>query len=109
MKPEDARIQVLDSFPDYKENMPLSIQQLSDVGILMFPSFWLRIQKVIYRMVRDRPVSLATEIMAQEALGANINTIFEANVINKSNTFGGLVHMPYEPIGVGSVVPMHMF
>ena len=109
MKPQEARIQVLDSFPDYKENMPLSIQQLSDVGILMFPSFWLRIQKAIYRMVRDRPVSLATEILAQDALGTDMNTIFEANIINKANTFGGFLHMPYEPIGVNSVVPMHIW
>lgn len=109
MSPEDARIQVLDSFPDYKENMPLSIQQLSDVGILMFPSFWLRIQKIIYRMVRDKPVNLATEMMIQEMVGSDINTIFEANVINKANTFGGLIHMPFEPVGVGSVVPTHTF
>lgn len=109
MKPADARIKVLDSFPDYKENMPLAIQQLSDVGILMFPSFWLRIQKIIYRMVRDKPVGLATELMVQEMLGSDINTIFEANVINKSNTFGGLLHMPFEPVGVGSVVPTHAF
>lgn len=109
MKPEDARIKVLDSFPDYKENMPLAVQQLSDVGILMFPSFWLRIQKIIYRMARDKPVGLATELMVQEMLGSDINTIFEANIINKSNTFGGLFHMPFEPVGVGSVVPTHTF
>jgi len=39
--PEEARIRVLDSFPDYKENMPLAIKGLSDLGILMFLSFWL--------------------------------------------------------------------
>jgi hypothetical protein len=48
MNPTDAKIQVLDSFPDYKENMPIAIKALSDVGIIMFPSFWLRIQKIIY-------------------------------------------------------------
>jgi hypothetical protein len=109
MSPADARIKVLDSFPDYKENMPLAVKQLSDVGIIMFPSFWLRIQKVIYRMMKDRPVNLATELMIQEALGSDINTIFEANVINKSNTFGGLIHTPFEPIGVNSVVPTELW
>ena len=109
LSPEDARIKVLDSFPDYKENMPLAIKQLSDVGILMFPSFWLRIQKIIYRMARDKPVGLATELMAQEMLGTDVNTIFEANLINKSNTFGGLVHPPFEPVGFGSVIPQHFF
>ena len=109
MSPADARISVLDSFPDYKENMPLSIKALSDVGILMFPSFWLRIQKIIYRMARDKPVGLATELMVQEMLGTNVNTIFEANIINKSQQFGGVFHTPFEPVGAGSVVPMHLW
>ena len=109
VSPEEARIRVLDSFPDYKENMPLAIKTLSDMGIIMFPSFWLRIQKIIYRMARDKPVGLATELMVQEMIGSDINTIFEANVINKSNTFGGLLHTPFEPVGLGSVVPMHVF
>jgi len=109
MSSEEARISVLDSFPDYKENMPLAIKQLSDAGIIMFPSFWLRIQKIIYRMARDRPISLATELTIQEALGTDVNTIFEANLINKSETFGGLIHSPFEAAGLGSVVPTHTF
>jgi hypothetical protein len=109
MNPTDAKIQVLDSFPDYKENMPIAIKALSDVGIIMFPSFWLRIQKIIYRMARDKPVNLASELMIQEMLGTDINTIFEANIINKSQTFGGLVHPPFESVGLGSVVPLHVF
>ena len=107
--PEAARIKVLDSFPDYKENMPLAVKQLSDVGIIMFPSFWLRIQKVIYRMARDKPINLATELMLEEAFGSNINTIVDANIINKSNSFGGLFHPPGESVGLGSVVPMHIW
>lgn len=109
MSPQDARIEVLDSFPDYKENMPLAVKQLSDVGIIMFPSFWLRIQKVIYRMMRDKPINLATEMMIQDMVGSNVNTIFEANVINKSQTFGGIFHPPYEPIGFNSVFPTQVF
>jgi len=106
---EAARIKVLDSFPDYKENMPLAIKQLSDSGIIMFPSFWLRIQKVIYRMIRDKPVNLAAELMLEEAFGNNINTILDANIVNKSNSFGGLFHTPIEPIGLGSILPTHLF
>lgn len=107
--PEAARIKVLDSFPDYKENMPLAIKELSDMGIIMFPSFWLRIQKVIYRMIRDKPINLATELMLEEAFGSNINTILDANIINKSNSFGGLLHTPTEPIGWGSFFPTYLF
>jgi hypothetical protein len=109
LSPEAARIKVLDSFPDYKENMPLAVKQLSDVGIIMFPSFWLRIQKVIYRLVRDKPVNLATELLLEEALGSNVNSIIDANIINKSNSFGGLTHMPFESSGIGSIVPTHLW
>ena len=108
MEPDKARIEVLDSFPDYKENMPIAIKQLSDLGIIMFPSFWLRIQKTIYRMVRDKPVNLAAELMLEDAMGSNINTIIDANIINKHNTFGGLVHSPLETPGVGSIFPTYL-
>ena len=109
MSESDARIKVLDSFPDYKENMPLAVKQLSDLGIIMFPSFWLRIQKVIYRLGRDKPINLASELMLQEALGTDLNTIIDANIVNKSNSFGGIFHTPLETAGAGSVVPMHIF
>jgi hypothetical protein len=107
--PENARIIVLDSFPDYKENLPLAVKQMSDAGFIMFPSFWLRIQKIIYRMAKDRPISLATEMMTQEAIGSDINTIFESNIVNKSNTFGGVFHTPVDHVGVGSFFPTEIW
>jgi len=109
LSPEAARIKVLDSFPDYKENMPLAIKQMSDMGVIMFPSFWLRIQKVIYRMMRDKPINLSTELMLEEAFGSNINTILDANIVSKSTSFGGIIHSPTEPIGAGSILPLHLF
>ena len=109
MTPSQARIHVLDSFPDYKENLPMAVKQLSDVGILMFPSYWLRIQKAIYRMVKDKPVNLSTEMVIQEYVTGNMNTIFSANVLNMSTRYGGIAHMPLESVGVGSVVPENVF
>ena len=106
---EDAKIKVLDSFPDYKENMPLAVKQLSDIGIIMFPSFWLRIQKVIYRLARDKPINLASELMLEEAFGANIETIIKSNIVNKSNTFSGIWHTPLESTGAGSFIPLHLW
>jgi hypothetical protein len=60
-------------------------------------------------MAKDRPVSLATELMIQDMVGTNVNTIFEANIINKSNTFGGVLHTPFEAVGYGSIVPKYIF
>ena len=109
MTPKSARIQVLDSFPDYKENLPLAVKQLSDVGIIMFPSFWLRIQKVIYRLARDKPVNLASELMLEEILDTDFETILGSNIITKSTTYGGIIHSPLEPMGAGSVLPTHLW
>jgi len=109
MTEEAAKIKVLDSFPDYKENMPLAVKQLSDFGIIMFPSFWLRIQKVIYRMARDKPINLATELMLEEAVDSNIETIVSSVIINKWNAYGGIFHTFWESIGLGSVAPIHIF
>lgn len=109
MSEADARIQVLDSFPDYKENMPIAVRQMSDLGILLFPSFWMRIQKVIYRMAKEKPVGLATEILIQDALGSEINTIVGSNIVDKYNSFGGVFHNPADVIGMNSIIPTHMF
>ena len=109
MTSEQARIHVLDSFPDYKENLPMAIKQLSDIGIIMFPSFWLRIQKAIYRMAKDKPVNLSAELAIEQYLTGNLNTVFDANIINKSGSFGGIFHMPLDSAGVGSVIPTNVF
>lgn len=108
MSDSDARVKVLDSFPNYIENMPLAIQQASDVGILMFPSFWMRIQKVIYRMAKDRPVSLATEEAIDTYFNTNVDTIVDANIVNKATSWGGIAHSPLEVIGGGSILPLHV-
>jgi len=109
MSSEDARIKVLDSFPDYKENMPITIKELSNNGIIMFPSFWLRIQKVIYHTVKDKPINLATEMLLQDMVGSNLNTIMGANVVNKYNEFGGIFHTPFEPMSLATFVPVNLF
>ena len=107
MSPEKARIKVLDSFPNYIENMPLAVQQLSDVGVIMFPSFWMRIQKIIYRMAKDRPVSLATEEMIDSYFNLHADTILDSNIINKATSWGGILHSPLEVVGAGSIFPLH--
>ena len=108
MASEDAKIKVLDSFPNYTENLPMAVQQASDVGILMFPSFWLRIQKIIYRMAKDKPLSLATEEAIDAYLGTNLDTIVDANIYNKATSWSGILHSPGEAVGVGSVLPLNL-
>ena len=89
--------------------MPIAVRQMSDLGILLFPSFWMRIQKVIYRMAKEKPVGLATEILIKDALGSEINTIVGSNIVDKYNSFGGVFHNPADVIGMNSIIPTHMF
>lgn len=105
--PKKAELDVIDSFPNYNENLPPRVKQLSDVGILMFPSFWLRIQRAIYRMAKDRPVSFGTEMAIEEALGVDASTIWDANIWNKATSNYGLLHTPWEHIGMQSIFPVH--
>jgi hypothetical protein len=100
-----AEIEVIDSFPDYKEGMPTAVKQLSDVGILMYPSYWIRIQKSIYRMVKDRPVSFGTEMGVEAYFNVNNPQIWDQAIINKADSYFGLIHTPWEHWGMGTVFP----
>ncbi len=106
--PKKAETEVVDSFPDYKEGLPTRVKQLSDVGILMFPSYWIRIQKAIYRMMKNRPVSFGTEMAIEDWAGIDAPQIWDQNIIKKANSNYGLVHTPWDHIGVGSLLPMHV-
>jgi DNA-binding phage protein len=109
MSTKKAEAEVIDSFPDYKEAMPTNVRQLSDVGILMFPSYWLRIQKTIYRMIKDRPVSFGIEEAINELAGLEGSSIEDSNIISKFNSHLGIFHNPWSNVGAGNIVPTHVF
>jgi hypothetical protein len=109
MNAKKAELEVIDSFPDYKESMPVKVRQLSDVGILMFPSYWLRIQKIIYRMVKDRPVSFGIEEAVNELVGLEGSSIESSNIVSKFNSHLGIFHNPWADPGIGNIVPTHVF
>lgn len=106
---KDAEVEVIDSFPDYKESMPKRVRQASDVGLIMFPSYWLRIQKTIYRMAKDRPVSFGIETAIQELAGTNAPTILDSNLYSKFTSHYGVFHNPWGNIGAGNIFPTHIF
>lgn len=107
MSAEDAKIRVLDSFPDYKQNAPMAIRQLSDNGILMFPSYWIPIQRALWRLVRDKPVNVGIETVLEEAMGANLGTVFDAALWNKLMGYG-VFNLPGASVGWGSLFPTRL-
>ena len=93
-KTENEAIQdVTDSFFDYTANMPESMKLLSDYGILLFPTFWARIQRVIFMLGRDQPVSLASAFLISEMLGLDSTHIIGSNLISKFDN-GSILNSP---------------
>ena len=67
---EEAYMFANDSFVDFRPNMPSEIRMLSDYGILMFPSFWMKIQKIIAGLFIYKPVSTSAGFILEDAIGA---------------------------------------
>lgn len=78
-----AGIKANDTFIDYRINLPKELKVLSDYGILMFPSFWIRAQKVIYNLIKYHPVNAGAGIAVTDLLNLNGASIIDANIINK--------------------------
>lgn len=93
-KTENEAIQdVTDSFFDYTANMPESMKLFSDYSILLFPTFWARIQRVIFMLGRDQPVSLASAFLVSEMLGLDSTHIIGSNLISKFDN-GSILNSP---------------
>jgi hypothetical protein len=76
--------EALESFIDYKVNMPSELKTVSDYGIMLFPAFWLRIQKVILTLLRKRAATVVPVVGFDTLIyDTGIPNILETNLINK--------------------------
>ncbi len=82
---EDASLESVQSFIDYKMNIPRELRFLEQTGITSFISFWARIQKVMLVSLRNNPVNALTTILLNELLldGDSGATIFDSSVLDK--------------------------
>ena len=107
-KTENEAIQdVTDSFFDYTANMPESMKLLSDYSVLLFPTFWARIQRVIFMLGRDQPVSLASAFLVSEMLGLDSTHIIGSNLVSKFDN-GSILNAPAvttDAFYAGNIVP----
>lgn len=88
---EDAGLEALHTFVDYRLNLPSEVKFLSDYGVLMFPSFWMRIQRIIWNLLKYHPLNAGTGLLIADALGNSGASIMSANILNKAWN-GSLVH-----------------
>lgn len=80
---EEAYMEASNTFLDYRNNLPQEIKSLSDYGILMFPAFWIRIQRVIMGLLRYHPVSAVGGYAMSDLLNAGGTNVIDTNIINK--------------------------
>jgi len=109
MDPKLAEVKVIESFPDYKENMPMAMKVLSDYGILMFPSYWTRIHLPAYRMLTQRSVSTGIELGLANLTNTHLETILNATIPIKLGTNLDIIQTPTSHIGINSLLPTHLF
>ncbi len=103
---EDASIEAVTSFIDYKMNIPRELRFLEQTGITSFISFWARIQKVMLVSLRNNPVNALITILINEMLNLGGGTIFDASLIDKWGS-GSLIGGPTP--GMDVVLPTKLF
>lgn len=99
---EEAYYEANQTFIDYRYNIPQEIKALSDYGILMFPAFWLKVQKVIASLVKYHPVNSLGGYAIESALGINgVNVLNEAFPMKLLD--GSVIHDPTSTVGPESI------
>lgn len=73
----------LHMFIDYRVNMPKEVKAMSDYGVLMFPSFWMRAQKIIWNLAKYHPLNAGGGYLAADLLNINGASILDANIADK--------------------------
>lgn len=71
-----------DSFVNYDLPSHRTLQYLNDMGIVMFTKYYLRIQKVIMRLVRERPAR-GLILAALEHFISGLQSVMDSSWVNK--------------------------
>lgn len=69
MSKEDALFDAAESFVMYDIPMPKALQYLDDMGLMPFIKYYLSIQRVLGRMLKDKPLATLNMIVTGNMLG----------------------------------------
>ena len=108
MSEQDAVKDALVSLLDYKQNMPKSLKFLSDLYILPYPSFFTRIQRVIYTMATRTPVSFTAQEISNEVLGYHGQNIIGSSILRKYGD-DSWYSSPLDAVNLGNLFPYANF
>ena len=56
------------------------------------PSFWMRIQRVIWSLLKRNPATAIAALTMEEIIQLNVATVFDANIVAKYNN--GMFGLP---------------
>ena len=83
MDEDAAAKETLERFVDYRVNLPEEVKLLSDLGFVLFPSFWMKYQKVLYTLIKRNPASSAAGYTMDSLLGVGGAHPLDSNIVNK--------------------------
>lgn len=83
MSVKESLNRITDAFINYDLPTHKAIQYMNDIGLVMFTKFFLRIQKVIYQLMTERPARFISLMLAQDMLGVNFSDVADSNPITK--------------------------
>lgn len=105
---EEAYSEANETFIDYRRNMPPPIKALSDYGILLFPSFWMKAQKIVVGLAYYHPWTAIGGYATADVIGMNNANFMDVNIINKILD-GRVINNPTDLLGLevlSWVIPM---
>lgn len=79
---DKAGLRSLDTFVDYRLNLPSEFKKASDVGVLWFPAFWLRTAVVVPQMIAAKPINTMITLAVSGITG--LDTVYESHPLWKA-------------------------
>lgn len=86
MSEADSLDMIVEIFINYDLPTHKAIQYANDMGLLMFTKFFIRIQKVIMRIMKDHPGNVMATVLLQQQFG-DFSEILDSSVVG-TDLFG---------------------
>lgn len=88
---EDAIEKVADSFVNYDIPLTRNLQYLDKMGIAMFVKYFLRIQKVIFELMKDHPTRAIGMVLANQLFDV-ASVITDSSILARVDNLTGFIH-----------------
>lgn len=111
MSREQALDVVIEDFINYDIPTGKALQYMNDMGLVMFTKYFLRVQKPIFRLFRERPATTLLKMMTMNMLDISNpmdSSIFNVNPLDRlTNPFGTVLGAPDEILTINGI--LHLF